>query len=79
MRSELRRVVRIALAVFATLSVTATAATARASSRAPAPAAAGVRIYVIAYRAHDGSQRPAYLALPAWYTQRHDPPLAIHA
>jgi poly(3-hydroxybutyrate) depolymerase len=43
------------------------------------PGVPQVRIWKIHYRAHDGSRRKAYVALPAWYGRRQHPriPLVI--
>src|SRR5207342_199727 len=49
------------------------------SSPRPAPVQrpAGVRLWTIRYRAHDGRIRPAYVLLPARYEPRHDSPLPL--
>jgi poly(3-hydroxybutyrate) depolymerase len=54
----------------------------RIFDRAPYRAKPGVpqvRIWKVHYRAHDGSRRKAYVALPAWYGKRQHPriPLVI--
>lgn len=43
-----------------------------AGPAAPAPGG-GVRVWRIAYRAHDGVRRHAYVLLPAWYGPRNHP------
>jgi pimeloyl-ACP methyl ester carboxylesterase len=36
-----------------------------------------VKLWPIRYRAHDGTARVAYVALPAWYGPRHHPPIPL--
>jgi poly(3-hydroxybutyrate) depolymerase len=47
-----------------------------ASARPPV-AAPAVRVVEIAYRAHDGLMRRAYLILPAWYSPGRDPAIPL--
>jgi hypothetical protein len=37
----------------------------------------GIRVLEFRYVAHDGSRRPAFVALPRWYGPGHDPPLPL--
>ena len=36
-----------------------------------------IRIWKIAYRAHNGDRRSAYVALPVWYRPGHSPPIPL--
>src|SRR5207244_808140 len=36
-----------------------------------------VKILAFVYRAHNGAERLAFLALPRWYGPRHDPPIPL--
>ena len=37
----------------------------------------GVRVWPIAYRAHDGARRAAYVLLPSWYGPRRNPSIPL--
>jgi len=74
----------VALVAFAppTAGAATTAATVRIFDRVPYEAQPGkpqVRVWKIHYRAHDGTRRKAYVALPAWYgpNERQPIPLVI--
>jgi pimeloyl-ACP methyl ester carboxylesterase len=40
-------------------------------------ASRAVHVWAFGYRAHNGSERSAYLVVPAWYRARHDPRLPL--
>jgi hypothetical protein len=68
---------RASLAVAAVSLVGAAGATAMTQMLGPADTGSSVRIWPIAYRAHDGFRREAFVILPSWYGPRRDPPLPL--
>ena len=69
---------KAAAAVAAGFALVAVAPSARADPPEPSiPHEPGVRIVRIAYRAHDGLLRRAFVELPAWYRPRDDPPIPL--
>lgn len=60
------------------LLVTIVALLALGALAGPAGSApSGVKLWRIAYRAHDGARRHAYVALPAWYGPHDHPPIPL--
>jgi pimeloyl-ACP methyl ester carboxylesterase len=64
----------LAAAVLVVLVASARSATAQL---APAEVGCTVRVWPIAYRAHDGLSRQALVVLPCWYGRRRHPPLPL--
>jgi hypothetical protein len=60
------------------LAASLVAAPAAAAMPVPDHAPPGpVKILAFVYRAHNGAERLAFLALPRWYGPRHDPPIPL--